>query len=146
MKRRVYIASDHAGFTLKQSLTAFYEKKVKFIDLTPKFEKCDDYPKIAFLAAKQVVKSKGLGLLVCGSGQGMCIAANKVKGVRAAQIWNVKTAKLAREEDNVNIACIGQRVTSKKDALSASLTFLNSKFKRKTRYARRVQLIKEFEK
>lgn len=149
MVRKIYIAADHAGFKLKQKLAEFLTKKnIKFTDLTPEFKEGDDYPDVAIPAALKTVLNNGLCLLVCGSGDGMCIAANKVTTARAAQIWNKETARRARSEDDVNIACFGSRVTSQNQVMQSALTFIKTPFVvtgKKKRYLRRIEKIEAFE-
>ncbi len=149
MVRKIYIAADHAGFKLKQKLAEFLTKKnIKFTDLTPEFKEGDDYPDVAIPAALKTVLTDGLCLLVCGSGEGMCIAANKVTTARAAQIWNKETARRARSEDDVNIACFGSRVTSQNQVMQSALTFIKTPFVvtgKKKRYLRRIEKIEAFE-
>lgn len=149
MVRKIYIAADHAGFKLKQKLAEFlHKKKIKYTDLSPEFKDGDDYPDVAIPAALKTVLNNGLCILVCGSGEGMCIAANKVTTARAAQIWNKETAQRARSEDDVNIACIGSRVTNEKQAKIATLAFLQTPFiatGKKKRYLRRIEKIEAFE-
>lgn len=149
MQRKIYIGADHAGFKLKEKLAAVLtKKKIKFTDLTPTFKDGDDYPDVAIPAALKVVTNNALGILLCGSGEGMCIAANKVIHARAAQIWNKETAKRARYEDDVNIACFGTRVTSEKQVIESALIFIKTPFITKgdkARYLRRIEKVEAFE-
>lgn len=103
---KVYLGADHAGFDLKENLKKFLDKKkIKYEDLGAyKLNKNDDYPDFALKVAKKVSKEKGSrGILICGTGMGMDVAANKVKGIRAIPVWNEKLAKLSRSHNDANI-------------------------------------------
>lgn len=137
----IYIASDHAGFKLKEKLKKFLENKnILFKDLGPeKFNKEDDYPEYAIKVARKVQKNKNKGILICGTGQGMCISSNKVKNIIAALCWNIKTAKHAKEHLNANIICIPGFLdeTFCKKIVNV---WINLKFK-KGKYSRRIKKI-----
>ncbi len=107
-----YIASDHAGFELKNRLRISLSKEFEFTDLGVYVAERVDYPEIAIKLAKRVAgEAEALGILICGTGIGMSIVANKVPGIRAAVIYDGFTAKMAREHNNANIACLGARNT-----------------------------------
>ena len=128
--RKILIASDHAGFKLKEIIKKYLSnKKIKIIDLGPsKFAKVD-YPDYAHKLSKKINLNKKLtGVLVCGSGIGMEITANRYKNVRAALCYNQKSAKLSRLHNNANIITLGSRLTKKSIALKCINTFLNTKF------------------
>ena len=141
-----YIASDHAGFKLKEKI----KKEFELADLGVFSEDRADYPKIAFELAEKVSRENAIGILVCGTGIGMSIAANKVKGIRAAVIYDEFTAKMAREHNNANIACLGARNISEKKALELIKTFLATKFEGNTepgkRHLQRIRQIEKIEK
>lgn len=145
----VYIGSDHAGFELKEKIKKWLEKeKIKFQDMgNLKYDKSDDYPDYAAKVARAVAKSKGKsrGILFCGSAEGVCIAANKVKGARAVNPATIKLALLSREHNDANIICLsgwfGSLATSKK----MIKVFLNTKFSSAARHKRRVLKIKKLE-
>lgn len=148
---RYFIASDHAGFRLKNRLKADFKKEVDFKDLGIHSDERADYPKIAIKLAKIVAQEKeALGILICGTGIGMSIAANKVPGARAAVIHDSTTAKMARQHNNANIACIGARETTEKTAFALAKTFLEENFlgheKEGERHLKRVNQIHEIEK
>ncbi len=104
---KIYIAADHAGFKLKQKLKAKLAKKHRVIDLSPIFLPGDDYPDVATKVGKKVTREKNSrGILVCGSSTGVCIAANKTKGVRAVQGFNEVVARFSREREDANILCL----------------------------------------
>ena len=128
--KKIFISSDHAGFNLKESIKAFLKiKKYNFIDLGPKNNNNVDYPDYAHAVAKKVKKNKNYrGILVCGSGTGMAITANKFKGVRAAQCYNKKSTILCRQHNNANVICLGSRMMKNKEAFNYVNYFLNTKF------------------
>ena len=128
--RKILIASDHAGFKLKEIIKRYLsKKKIKVLDLGP-FELVKvDYPDYAHKLSKKINLNKKLtGVLVCGSGIGMEITANRYKNVRAALCYDQKSAKLSRLHNNANIITLGSRLTKKKIALKCINTFLNTKF------------------
>ncbi|MDP2973472.1 MAG: ribose 5-phosphate isomerase B [Candidatus Diapherotrites archaeon] len=146
-----YIASDHGGFALKEALKESLAKKFEVKDLGCDSEESCDYPDFAVLAAKAVAKEKGsLGILCCGTGIGMSLAANKVKGIRAAVVYDEFTAKMAREHNNANIACFGGRNIKPETAAQLAGLFLTAKFAGETkegaRHLKRVLKIGEIEK
>jgi ribose 5-phosphate isomerase B len=126
----VCIASDHAGYVLKEKIKDFLIKKnLPIIDLGPLSENSVDYPDYAKKVAKRLVlKKSDAGILVCGSGTGMAITANKFKGIRAAQCYNKRSTILSRQHNNSNIICIGSRMLKKKEAFNFINYFLNTKF------------------
>ena len=117
--RKIFISSDHAGFKLKEIIKDYLKnKKVKIEDLGPKNDSSVDYPDYAHKVAKKVtLKKSNVGILVCGSGTGMNIAANKHKKIRAAQCFNLKSTKLSRLHNDANIITLGSRLITKKNAL-----------------------------
>ncbi len=141
--KKIYIAADHAGFALKEKL----KRSIKGIEDLGAFmlNKNDDYPVYALRVARKVASMKGLGILICGSGQGMCIAANKIKGARAVLAENKKDALLARREDNANIVCLQGRILKEKEAREIVKVFLKTPFKKLKRYKRRINQIKKIE-
>ena len=128
--KNIYISSDHAGFKLKEIIKKhLIKKKMIFFDLGPSCDKRVDYPDYAHKVARKVKISKNnVGILVCGSGMGMNIAANKHKNIRAAQCFNLKSTKLSRLHNDANIITLGSRLISKKNALKFISVFLNTKF------------------
>lgn len=147
---RYYIASDHGGFELKNKLKLDLKKQYKFTDLGILVAERVDYPKIAIKLAKKVAAEEALGILVCGTGIGMSIVANKIPGIRAAVIYDGFTAKMARQHNNANIACLGGRSLSEELGVQIVRTFLETEFlgkkKEGKRHLKRVKLIKEIEK
>ena len=140
--KKIFISSDHAGFKLKESIKMYLSKKrLSFQDLGPINDDKVDYPDYAHKVAKKVKISKNnVGILVCGSGTGMNIAANKHKNIRAAQCFNLKSTKLSRLHNDANIITLGSRVLSKNNALKFISVFLNTKFEG-VRHSKRIRKI-----
>ena len=139
--KKICIASDHAGFKLKKQLIPLIEKKFKLNDLGPVNDNSVDYPDLALKLSKRISKSKNLfGILICGSGMGMAMAANRVKNVRAALCYSTKNTKLSRLHNNANIITLGSRLTSKKKAIQLISLFLSTKFEG-GRHLRRIKKI-----
>ena len=110
--KRVFLASDHAGFVLKQKISEFLTNKgINTLDLGTKNSSSVDYPDFAHLLAKKIKTKNNIGILVCGSGIGMSMAANRHKNIRAALCNNIKSAKLSRMHNNANVIAIGSRFT-----------------------------------
>ena len=128
--KKIFISSDHAGYRLKEAIKMYLEnKKLDFYDLGPTNKKKVDYPDFAHKVAKKVkISRNNIGILVCGSGTGMNIAANKHKNIRAAQCFNSKSTKLSRLHNDANIITLGSRLLTKKNALKFVNIFLNTKF------------------
>jgi len=128
--KKIFISSDHAGFKLKELIKNYLtNKKIKFHDLGTKNENSVDYPDYAHKVARKVKLNKSnVGILVCGSGTGMNIAANKHKNIRAAQCFNLKSTKLSRLHNDANIITLGSRLITKKNAIKFVDVFLNTKF------------------
>lgn len=144
-KTKIILAADHAGFELKEKLKKFFkDSQILFEDITPKLVNDDDYPDVAFIAAQKVAKQKEMGVFVCGSGIGMCIAANKVRGIRAALAYDETSARLSRQHNDANVLCLGGRTTDEKTALTILKTWLTTRFLEGP-HARRVEKIKRFE-
>ena len=140
--KKIFISSDHAGFALKKKVLDFLKKKkLSFQDLGPFSDKSVDYPLYAHKLAKNVKKNKrNIGILICGSGTGMNIAANKHRNIRAAQCFSVKSTKLSRLHNDANVITLGSRLISKNNALKYISVFLNTKFEG-GRHLRRVKKI-----
>ena len=128
--KKIFISSDHAGYKLKEDIKIFLNKKnYDFTDLGPDNDNRVDYPDFAHKVAKKVKINKNhVGILVCGSGMGMNITANRHKNIRAAQCFNLKSTKLSRLHNDANIITLGSRLLSKKNALKFISVFLNTKF------------------
>ncbi|MBO6489021.1 MAG: ribose 5-phosphate isomerase B [Pelagibacteraceae bacterium] len=128
--RKISISSDHAGFELKESIKNFLiKKKFLVLDLGPRDDRSVDYPDYAKKLAKNIISKKSdTGILVCGSGIGMAMSANRFKKIRAAVCYNEKSTKLSRSHNNANIIAIGSRLTNKNLALKLVMIFLKTKF------------------
>ena len=140
--KKIFISSDHAGYKLKEEIKLYLSKKgISYEDMGPYNIDRVDYPDYAHMVAKKVKTNKNnVGILVCGSGMGMNIAANRHKNIRAAQCFNLKSTKLSRLHNNANIITLGSRLLSKKLALSCVIAFLNTKFEG-GRHAKRIKKI-----
>ena len=140
--KKICISSDHAGFKLKESIKDFLiNKNISIIDLGPINEDSVDYPDYAKKVSNRVKSKKSdIGILVCGSGTGMAISANKIKGIRAAVCYNLKSTRLSRQHNDANIIAIGSRLTKKNTALQLVSIFLGTEFEG-GRHLRRVKKI-----
>ncbi len=140
--KKICIASDHAGFELKEFIKENLIKyRISVIDLGPFSSDSVDYPDFAKKVSKRIKSKKSeIGILVCGSGTGMAISANKFKGVRAAVGYNVPSTRLSRQHNNANILALGSRLTKKKIVLKLITIFLNTRFEG-GRHLRRVKKI-----
>ena len=141
---RVHIATDHAGFELKEHLVkVLREAGYEVIDHgATTYDPNDDYPQTCIEAAEGVVSDPGsLGVVIGGSGNGEQMAANLVKGARAALVWNEDIAVLAREHNNANVIAVGARQHSKEDATRFVLTFLETPFSEDGRHKRRIAVM-----
>jgi ribose 5-phosphate isomerase B len=130
---KLAIGADHAGFKLKWELANWLRTRDgghhQILDVGTASEESSDYPDFAREVAKAVVQKRvSKGILVCGTGIGMAIAANKTRGIRAGVVWNVKMAALASEHNDVNILCIPGRFTNFRQARQMIKTFLNTPF------------------
>ena len=140
--KKVCIASDHAGYKLKEVIKNFLIlKNISIIDLGPNNDGSVDYPDYAKKVSKRIqLKKSEIGILVCGSGTGMAISANKTKQIRAAVCYNLTSTRLSRQHNNANIIALGSRLTKKNTALKLVSIFLETKFEG-GRHLRRVKKI-----
>ena len=140
--KTVCIASDHAGFDLKEIIkNHLIDKDVSIYDIGPYNDQSVDYPDYAKKLANRIkFKKSDVGILVCGSGTGMAISANKIKKIRAAVCYNLKSTRLSRQHNNANIIALGSRLTNKKLSLKLVEAFLKTKFEG-GRHLRRVNKI-----
>lgn len=143
----IFIGSDHRGFKLKEFLKEeLRENHFNIVDLGNKvYDKNDNYVDIAIILAERVALKGGKGILICGSGIGMSIAANKVNGIRAALCLNEKQARMARGHNNANILCLAADLVSEEDNLEISKIFLEGIFSSEERHLDRIQSIKKYE-
>jgi ribose 5-phosphate isomerase B len=143
----IYIGADHRGFRLKEEVKKWLEsQQYEYRDLgAVKYEKDDDYPDISIKLAETMITDNGKGILICGSGAGACIAANKVRGVRAGLCTSEKQTKAARNDDDINILCISADAVSVEDNIKIVSVFLATMFSSEERHIRRINKIKEYE-
>jgi ribose 5-phosphate isomerase B len=145
---RVYIGSDHAGFELKAAAIAHLDNAGhEVIDCgAASYDPTDDYPPFCIETGQRVVADPGsLGVVIGGSGNGEQIAANKVRGVRAALAYNAETAELARQHNDANVVGIGARMHDQADALAIITVFVGTPFSQDPRHIRRIDLVSGFE-
>ena len=128
--KKIFISSDHAGYMLKEQIKKKFMKKYRFQDLgTDNSKKSVNYPDYAHKLCRKVSdNSKNMGILVCGSGMGMSMAANRHKKIRAAVCYSVKNTKLSRLHNNANIITLGSRLTKKNTAFKCIEVFMKTKF------------------
>ncbi len=128
--KKIFISSDHAGYNLKEHIKKNFSKKYKFQDLGTNSSKISvNYPDYAHKLCKKVsVNRENRGILVCGSGMGMSMAANRHKKIRAAVCYSVKNTKLSRLHNNANIITLGSRLTKKNTVFKCIDVFMNTKF------------------
>ena len=140
--KKIFISSDHAGYKLKEFIKSYLDKKkFRFTDLGPFNDSKVDYPDFAHKVARKVkINTNHVGVLICGSGMGMSIVANKHRNIRAAQCFNLKSTKLSRLHNDANIITLGSRLLTKKNALNCVSVFLNTKFEG-GRHAKRIKKI-----
>ena len=142
---KIIIGSDHAGYRLKEYIKKILSEKVEFVDKGVFSEDSVDYPDIAYKVAYPIMKSEFQhGILICGTGIGMCITANKFPGVYAALIYSIETARLAKKHNNANLICLGGRTMKYEDAVSWIKAWLEESFEG-GRHLRRLNKIKSIE-
>ena len=134
---KILIASDHAGFHLKEELKKHFTSEHEFIDFGPNSYDSVDYPDYAHILSQKISESKdSFGILICGSGIGMSMVANRYKDVRAALCLNEKMAQLSREHNNANVLVLGSRLISCEEAIKCLIMFFKSKFEGNRHQAR----------
>jgi ribose 5-phosphate isomerase B len=143
----LYLGADHRGFKLKEKLKIWLEeKKIKYQDLgAEELDPTDDYPDIAQKVAQTVGKQQGKGVLLCGSGAGVAIVANKMRGIRAAIGFNPQQVRAMRQDDDLNILCLATDYISRFKAFQLVKIFLQTEFKAKEKYRRRLEKINQLE-
>ncbi|MBD3251466.1 RpiB/LacA/LacB family sugar-phosphate isomerase [Candidatus Uhrbacteria bacterium] len=136
----ILLGADHAGFKLKERIKEELERrKIPFQDLSPTFKEGDDYPRIGMRIARKLKQLGGHAVLVCGSGVGMAIAANRIKGVRAVLGHNAKEVERARIDDDVNLLALSGWKTSMPMAMGMITKLLKTKASSAARHRRRVK-------
>jgi ribose 5-phosphate isomerase B len=142
---RILIASDHAGFELKTAVQRLL-RDYDWQDLGPKLADRVDYPDFAELVARKIASGEAqYGILICGSGIGMSIAANKLPGIRAAVVDNVTAARLSREHNDANVLCLGSRFLAPEYAAEIAQVWLQTPFTQDARHQTRIQKITALE-
>ncbi len=143
---RVGIASDHRGVRIKEELVSYLEELgYEILDFGPAILESTNYPHYAFLVGEKVASQEvDLGVLICGTGIGMSIAANKVKGVRCAKVDNMREAVLARSHNNANIIALSAELKIK-DLKNLARLFLEASYTFEDRHNTRIQMISEYE-
>ena len=141
MEKNIIIGSDHAGFELKGYLSELLKNKGYFVEDIGCYstDSCD-YPLFAKKLCEKVLDNNTLGILICGSGIGMSMAANRIKGIRAALCLNEYMAKMSRRHNNANVLCLGARIVGQDLAQSITIAFLDEEFEG-GRHKRRIDLI-----
>jgi ribose 5-phosphate isomerase B len=142
---KVAVGSDHGGYTLKEQIKTFlHEKNIEFVDLGTDSSQSVDYPDFGKKVGLEVMKGDvDFGIVFCGTGIGISIAANKVKGIRAALVYDTETARLAKEHNNANIIALGGRTTSFESAKEMIESYLNASFE--PRHQNRINKITKME-
>ena len=136
----LYIASDHAGYELKQYLISVLKEEYDVIDCGPSsLDKHDDYPDYAKILCEKVLEHDARGILICDTGVGICIAANRYRGIRAALVTTPFMAERAREHNDANVLCLGQDVLSQKENEELVRIWLRTDFSAADRHIRRLQ-------
>lgn len=144
---KIYLASDHAGFELKNALREHLVHKLacEVEDLGPDtLNPDDDYPHFAYRVTTKMLGDEDpnvRGVMICGSGQGMAIAANRVRGIRAVVAWNEEEARASRNDDDANVLALASRFINQEEAFKITETFLATKFSQAPRHIRRIQEI-----
>ena len=147
MKLRVALGADHGGFTLKRELVDRLPPEYEVLDLgAHSFEPDDDYPDFVEAVSRAVVSGEAeRGILVCGSGVGACIAANKIPGIRACLCHDTYSAHQGVEQDDMNVLCLGARVVGVELAIELAAAFLRARFSGEERHRRRVGKVQDIE-
>lgn len=139
---KLAIGSDHAGYLLKEKIKEFLKKEdIQFTDYGTFKEESTDYPEYAYKVGNSINNHEAdMGVLICGTGLGMCISANKIKGIRAALVYNEDTAQLSRQHNNSNVICFGARTMEDKKVVDLLKLWLNTSFEG-GRHEQRIELI-----
>lgn len=145
----IYLTSDHGGYQLKKSIASYLKNqlRVDFVDLGPdEYIQTDDFPDYALAGSKKVLENpENRGIFICWTGQGMCISANKVKGIRAVLGYSIDSAEWARLHNNANVLCLAGKVLTADHANAIVKKFLETKFDGDERLIRRDNKIKDIE-
>lgn len=143
---KIVIGADHRGYGLKEKIKTLLAGEYELIDAGTNSTESVDYPDIAESIAEEIRnKDAEKGILICGSGVGACVAANKFKGIRAAICHDVFSAHQGVEDDDMNVLCLGGGIVGESLAVEIIHSFLNAKFKPEERYIRRLEKVKKIE-
>ena len=144
---RIAIGADHGGFDLKQEIAAYLRKQGHTVrDVGAYDDRPSDYPDFALAVAEEILGKKAVrGILVCGSGVGACIAANKIPGIRASVIHDTFSAHQGVEDDAMNVLCLGARIIGPRLAEEVVAAFINARFSKAQRHRKRLQKVREIE-
>ena len=143
---KVYLGADHAGFEVKNKIREHLAHNGYDVeDIGPHtLDPDDDYPKYSFELTTKVLGEDGSrGILVCGSGQGVCMAANKVRGIRAALVWSQEMARETRRDNDSNVLCLASRFTDEATAIGIVENWLEEDFSGEERHTRRIKQLEE---
>ncbi|EKD22868.1 MAG: hypothetical protein ACD_83C00222G0003 [uncultured bacterium] len=143
----IYIGSDHRGFKIKEKIKVLLDKKkLDYKDLGTNSDNApSDYPDYAQKVGQNISGASDRGILVCYTGTGMCMAANKIKGIRASVVWNVFTAKRSREDNDTNVLCLPAKYITNKNLEKIIDSWLETKFSTEERHIRRLEKINKIE-
>lgn len=145
---KIFIGADHNGYVLRNQIIDYLRRaRYEVDDLgDAKLDPDDDFPQFAGRVVSKMLASEDpdpRGILICGSGQGMCMAANRFKGIRASLVWNVEEARAARNDDDSNVLCLPAHLLNKEEALLITETWLNTPFAGAARFMRRLKQLDE---
>ena len=141
--KKIYIASDHGGYEMKEELKNFLSQSYELVDLGCDNEESVDYPEFGRIAGEKAVQENTKAIVICGTGIGIGISANKVKGVRCALCTNTTLARLSREHNNANVLALGGRILGVELAKDIAITFLETEFSEAERHVCRILQIEE---
>ncbi len=147
-KDKLFISSDHGGYHLKKRLVRYLENElnVKVTDLGPhEYDETDDYPDYILPMTKKVFETNGRGIAICKNGIGVCIAANKVPGIRAGLGYSTMAAETMMQDDNTNVLCLAAKGVTEEHAMAIVKHWLESEFSEEERHVRRLQKVSEIE-
>ncbi len=143
---KIILGADHRGFNLKEKLKVILSKDFSVIDVGTDSEISVDYPDTAEAVSKEILNGNAKkGILICGSGVGACVAANKFRGIRAAICHDAFSAHQGVEDDDMNILCLGGGIVGESLAVEIIYSFLKAEFKPEERYIRRLEKVKKIE-
>lgn len=145
---KIFIGADHRGFELKEFLKNKLKKNNYDVEDCGNlvYDLNDDYPDFAFKVGEKVSQdSESLGILICGSGAGVCFAVNKIKGIRASVIYDKKMAEMAKADDNLNVLCLASDFVDEERAWQIVDAFLKAQFKNEEKYLRRIKKVSDYE-